>query len=87
MTFEPEPEDQTEFSEVESFLISTNREIDSPSLHFAEYSVQRFGVILRALASILAPLAEREQEDLVEICSLLIACCVSLLSIWQSYID
>ena len=88
MTFEPEPEDQTEFSEVESFLIPTNREIDSPSLHFAEYSVERFGVILRALASISAPLAE--WKDLVEICSLLeerIACCFSLLSIWQSYID
>ena len=78
------------FSEVESFLIHTNRGLDSPSLHFAEYWVERFGVIIRALASILEPLAEQEQEDLVEIRSLLeeiVECCVSLLSIWQSYID
>ena len=78
------------FSEVESFLIHTNRGIDSSSLHFAEYSVERFGVIIRALASILEPLAEQEQEDLVEIRSLLeeiVECCVSLLYIWQSYID
>ena len=52
--------------------------------------MERFGVIIRPLASILEPFAEQEQEDLVEIRSLLeeiIECCVSLLYIWQSYID
>ena len=57
---------------------------------FAEYVVERLGIVIQALSSILMPLEDQEEDDLIELRSSLeeiSTCCHSLGVLWQSYID
>lgn len=78
------------FGEMESFLRAAHRGIEDCSPPFAEYVVERLGIVIRALSSILIPLENQQENSLIELRSSLeeiITCCRSLEVLWQSYID
>ena len=53
--------------EVESFLRAAHRGFAGCSLQFAEYVVDRFGLVLQVLSSILTPLEDQEEEDVTAV--------------------
>ena len=78
------------FGQLETFLRDADRQIETSSPQFAEYAVERFGVAIQALSSIVAPLEGQEDEDLIRLRSSLEevrTSCRLLKNIWQSVID
>lgn len=77
------------FGEMES-LRASHRGFEDCWPQFAEYVVERLGIVIQALSSILMPLEDQEEDDLIELRSSLeeiSTCCHSLGVLWQSYID
>ena len=78
------------FSEVEAFLQEANRRFGNASPEYSEYVLERLGIVINAFVSILQPIREREEEELVELCTSLevaYTCCRSLVSLWEAYVD
>lgn len=78
------------FGEVGRFLEHANREFETSSPEFAEYVVERLGIIIRALSAILVPLEEHQDRDVAELRSALeeiSSCCRSLHTLWRSFVD
>ena len=79
------------FSEMDSFLRAAYRGLEGCEPQFAEYVIERLGLIVQVLSSILMPLENQQEDDAVaELRTSLVgifSCCRSLGVLWRSYID
>ena len=78
------------FGELETFLTTANREIESASPEYAQFILERLGVCIQALSSLCHQMEGELDTDLLEIRDALVelrGCCRSLLALWQLYID
>ena len=80
------------FTEIESFLIRSNREIGSCSYDYSEFVLGRLHncvqVLSRVLSNVLSVVNESQELTTLHHClSELIDCCKSLVTLWQNYVD